>query len=161
MHRILTTWNVVNIRQIFSKYWKYLTNITEIFIEYSLNINIPRGIFIEYLWPNLTPEPDFVHFLVRFSLQFYVQNVKMLFLLLIFCENTVFGYQKGSKNNFENIFHVLLIRNIIFIRFYVKKFKNNDFRAFFSLTFFWAGFFLFIYFFFFKKIKKKFFYSFF
>ena len=94
----------------------------------------------------------FVNFLTKFvilhiSLQFCVQNVKRLFLLLNFYENTVLGYKKWSKINFENIFHILLIRKIIFIRFFFKKIKNNDFRAFFSLTvcvFFWTFFGLFL-----------------
>ena len=98
------------------------------------------------IWSNSLPNSSFcqfpyqirhfVNFLTKFvilhiSLQFCVQNVKRLFLLLNFCENTVLGYKKWSKINFENIFHILLIRKIIFIRFYFKKFKNNDFRAFF------------------------------
>ena len=66
-------------------------------------------------------------------LMLWGENLICGFWKLNFYENPVLGYKKWSKINFENIFHILLIRNIISVWFFV--FQKNPKAWFYSFFF--------------------------
>ena len=94
----------------------------ELYIEFVL-VFLSKWVWVELCWKVYFPD------------NFVYKMWKCYFLSLLFCENTVFGYKKGSKINLKLFLKFFSCERSFSYDFILKNFKKNDFKAFFTNAF--------------------------